>query len=557
MEEINAGTLTVLGAAIFGGTLGAALFQRFRFPQVVGYIFIGLVIGKSGFEMVGDEELSAFQGINLFALAVIGFLVGGELHFDHFRRYGRQFAGILLGEGLGAFVLVSVPATALLYWITGIWSISIAGGLVFGAIASATDPATTSEVLWEYRGAGVLTTTLLAMVALDDALAMTLYGLGSSLAQLLSGQDVSIGGELLHLLVELPGACVLGVLGGVLLHGVLKFIPGSERPLAFAVGILLLVIGLAVSLEMDVILAALALGLTLTNLAPHRSKELFQITRSFALPIYVLFFVLVGARLSVEGMPSWLWGLVAVYVVGRSLGKMSGAYLGARLSHAEPVVRRYAGLGLFAQGGIAVGLSIMAAERLGGVALTPTLDLGDAVVFTVTATTVVIQLLGPAMVKLSIQLAGEIGRNVTEEDIVASMTVEDVLDPEVEAIGEYQPLTRVISALTEHDHSMLPVTGKADAVAGMVSLDGLKEVFSNQEVWEWLVARDVLEALPIEIHSDMPLSEALEALRQRGIEQVVVLKPGSERALAGIMRSGRTRKRIQEALLHRRKAVAA
>lgn len=557
MEEINAGTLTVLGAAIFGGTLGAALFQRFRFPQVVGYIFIGLIIGKSGLGIVGDEQLSAFQGINLFALAVIGFLVGGELHFDHFRRYGKQFIGILLGEGLGAFVFVGAPAAGLLFWLTNDWAISIAGGLVFGAIASATDPATTSDVLWEYRGAGVLTTTLLAMVALDDALAMTLYGLGSSVAQLLSGQDVSLGQELLHLLIELPGACVLGVIGGFLLHGVLKHIPGSERPLAFAVGILLLVIGVAVSLEMDVILAALALGLTLTNLAPHRSKELFQIVRSFALPIYVLFFVLVGARLSIEGMPTWLWGLVGIYVLGRSLGKVSGAYIGARLSQAEPVVRRYVGLGLFAQGGIAVGLSIMAAERLGTVALTPELDLGDAVVFTITATTVVIQLLGPAMVKLSIQLAHEIGRNVTEEDIVASMTVAEVLDDQIEAISEYQPLTRVISALTEQEHSILPVTGKSDEVVGMVSLDGLKEVFSNQDVWEWLVARDVLEGLPLEIHSDMPLGEALEALRQRGIEQVVVLQPGPERRLAGIMRSGRTRKRIQEALLHRRKAVAA
>jgi len=557
MAEINAGILIILGAAIFGGTLGAALFQRLRIPQVVGYICLGIIIGKSGFGIVADAELSAFQGFNLFALALIGFLVGGELHIEHFRRYGRQFLGVLLGEGLGAFFFVGIPIVLLVYAMVGSWAPALAAGLVFGAIASATDPATTADVLWEYRGKGVLTTTLLAMVALDDALAMTLYGVGSSLAQMLTGQEVSLLREAGMLLVELPGACALGVVSGLVLHGILKIVDNREKSLAFAVGILLLVIGLAVTLNMDVILAAMALGITLCNMAPHRSKELFQLVRTFSLPIYVLFFVMVGARLSVTGMPGWLWVLVAIYVLGRGLGKMAGGYLGGRISNAEPVVQRYAGMGLFAQGGIAVGLSIMAGERLSDVPLTADLALGEAVIFAVTATTVIIQIVGPGIVKLSIKLADEIGRNVTEEDVIASLSVADVMDDEVEAIGEFQPLTRVVNTLSQQDHSLLPVVDRNGAITGMVSLDGLKEVFAHQDVWEWLVARDVLETLPVSVTSDMPLAETRKLLVDRGIEQVIVLAPGPERHLAGVYDSRRTRKRIQEALLQRQKAVYA
>jgi len=192
MPELHLGVLFLLGIGAFGGILGATIFQRLRIPQVVGYIVIGVVIGQSGLHLVTSQDIITLGTFNLFALGLIGFMVGGELHGETFRLYGRQFMMILLGEGLGAFLLVGAALTLICWHFLGNFYVALACGIVFAAIASATDPASTINVLWEYRGRGVLTTTLTAIVALDDALAMTLYGLGTSIAAVLTGGSASL-----------------------------------------------------------------------------------------------------------------------------------------------------------------------------------------------------------------------------------------------------------------------------------------------------------------------------------------------------------------------------
>ncbi|HKL21672.1 MAG TPA: cation:proton antiporter, partial [Tichowtungia sp.] len=190
------GLLTIIGLCIFLGVIGAWLFQKLRIPQVVGYIVIGVLIGQSGFQLVDQADILALRPFNLFALGLIGFLVGGELHGSIFKKYGKQFTAILLGEGLAAFLLVGISCTLIVQMICHDWIVSLAAGTVFGAIASATDPASTIDVLWEYRTAGVLSTAIVAIVALDDALAMTLYGIGTSTAQMLTSGEGSITAEL-------------------------------------------------------------------------------------------------------------------------------------------------------------------------------------------------------------------------------------------------------------------------------------------------------------------------------------------------------------------------
>ena len=145
------GLLTIIGLCIFGGVLGAWVFQKLHVPQVVGYIVIGVLIGESGLRVVDHTDILALQPFNLFALGLIGFLVGGELRGSIFKKYGKQFTAILLGEGLAAFFLVGVTTTLIVQMVCHDWVISLAAGTVFGAIASATDPASTIDVLWEYR----------------------------------------------------------------------------------------------------------------------------------------------------------------------------------------------------------------------------------------------------------------------------------------------------------------------------------------------------------------------------------------------------------------------
>lgn len=552
------GVLYIIGIGAFGGILGAAFFQRLRVPQVVGYIVIGLIIGQSGLKIVGGEEIAALKNFNLFALGVIGFLVGGELKLESFRQYGRQFLAVLLGEGLMAFVLVGVGSGLVVYLVCHNSITALAAGLVFGAIASATDPASTIDVLWEYRARGVLTSALIAVVALDDALAMTLYGLGKSAAGLLVGGDTSILGELGQVGIDLGGAALLGAGMGALVAKLLPRIHSQDRALAVSIGGVLLMIGLSDALGLDLILSTMAMGMTLINMAPHRSHRLFGLVRSMSIPVYVVFFVLVGAGLSVGDMSWWMWSLVLIYVLGRNLGKMAGSYVGARVAKAEDVVRRYCGMGLFAQGGVAIGLAIVASEQFSQVPVTPDLSLAELIIFTITGTTLLMQLTGPAMVKYAARKAGELGRDVKEEDVLAELKVRDVMQPGEALLHDTDSLRTAVQVFSDHTQMVQPVVNSGGHVVGMIGFENLKEALPEQEVWDWLVCADMVQPIREKVTPDMPLQRALELLRDTNLDQLMVLdETASPPIPVGILDSRQVRQRVNEEILRRQSHVHA
>jgi len=553
MTSWDPGILFVLGIGMAGGTLGAWVFRRLRIPQVVGYIAIGVLLGRSGLGVVTEQDIDSFRLLNLFALGVIGFLVGGELTIATFRRYGKQFSGILVGEGMTACVLVGMASGVLVYGVTRDVTSAAAAGVVLGAIASATDPASTLETLREYRARGPLTTSLVATVALDDALAMSLYAIGTTLAGYLTAGSGTWTAAAGRIGLEVFGSLGLGTVAGLMLWLILRTAQGAERGLALAIGTLLVVIATAAAAEMDVILAAMAMGVALVNVAPKLSETLFGVVRSFASPIYVIFFVLVGARLGIEAMPGWLWLLVGAYVVLRSVGKAVGAYLGARMTGASASVRKYVGFGLFAQGGVAVGLSIMASHYFGQAEVAPGLSLGGLIIATVTTTTLIVQVIGPPMVKLAVRLADEIGRDVTEDDVRSTLCVRDVLSPHVKAVDQAAPLGRVLELFSENDQMVYPVVDGNGNLAGVLSLEHLKNLLPNQDTWEWLLAADVMDPASEALTASMPLADALQILTRLGVAQLPVTESETLRRPVGILDRRRADMLVSEEVLRRRK----
>ena len=544
--------LAILGICVAGGVVGAWLFQKLKVPQVVGYIVVGVLLGDTGFGVIHPNQIADLQPFNNFALGLIGFLVGGELSGSIFKKYGKQFTAMLLGEGLAAFALVGLASTFIIYFVVHDWAIALAAGIVFGAIASATDPASTISVLWEYRSAGVLTTAVVAIVALDDALAMTLYGLGTSLANILthSGGE-SIGQALMHTGIDLGGAVLLGVIAGFVLNAMMHYLPQTEKRLGISIGVLLLCVGLSVAFKMDLILASMTVGIMLINLAPKRSKKLFETIRSFSTPIYIVFFVLVGARLSLGNMPSWVWVLVVSYVALRSLGKWVGAYLGAKVSKAEPAVQKYMGMTLFAQGGVAVGLSIVASQNLQHIEVAGGLSLGDAIIFTVTATTLIVQLIGPAFTKLAIKKAGEIGRNVTEEDVMNEWTVRDVVNTKIVPLKENVPLETVIQHFAEQDTFVYPVVSAENKIMGVLTFDMLKELLLDRNTWPWLVVGDVMQPVTEHLVANMNLAEAMSEMQKMQEESLPVIQDAESKKLVGVIDLREARRRVGTELVHR------
>jgi Kef-type K+ transport system membrane component KefB/predicted transcriptional regulator len=555
VESINFSILFILGISILGGLVGASFFQKLRIPQVVGFIVIGLIVGDNGFKIITHKNVTALQPFTLFALGIIGFLVGGELKSETFKKYARQFFAILLGEGLAAFILVSLLTSLFLYIVFGNLSIALAAGIVFGAVASATDPASTIDVLWEYRALGVLTTSVTAIVALDDALAMVLYGLATGLVKMLAGVSGSIAAEMVKVFLELLGAVVLGFVGAWTLRFLLLRVKLLYKNFAFAIGLLLLLISIAVYADVDVILTSMTMGCILANMLPKRSESLFESVRSYSTPIYVLFFVLAGARLSLTEMPGWLWGIVAIYVVGRSVGKVFGAYIGARLTGSDSAVRRYLGMALFAQGGVAIGLSIMASHYLTGVPVSESMSLGDVVIFGIAATTLIVQLFGPPMVKVALKLSGESGRNVTSQDVIESWTAADVMEKDVITLQESDPIAKAAQMFVKHDYLVYPVIDQQHRMAGVLSLQGLKDVLSNPDSWAWLLVSDVMIPVRHKVFSSSALNEVLEQMYELNIDQVPVVTSGNGDVPVGLLDRAKVKERIDIEVFRRRQTI--
>ena len=104
----NTNLILLLGIILLLGALGGTVFKKLKIPQVVGYIVIGIIIGQSGFQILSAQIITALDPLSSIALALIGFLIGGELKTKVIKKYGTQFVGILIFESIVPFITVSI-----------------------------------------------------------------------------------------------------------------------------------------------------------------------------------------------------------------------------------------------------------------------------------------------------------------------------------------------------------------------------------------------------------------------------------------------------------------
>ena len=537
--------LWLLAVAVFGGAVMARLCRKVRLPDVVGYIVLGVLIGESCFGLVSLKTVESLDVFNLFVLSIIGFMIGRELRRDVFQKHGKQLFVILLSEGIGAFIVVALSASLVAWKFTGDLRMSLALGLLLGAIASATAPAATASVLWGHKTRGPLTTTILAVVAMDDALALLLYAVASAVAISLTGHEqLGLAMSVLGPIYEIAGAIVLGGGIGFVLGHISRFVKERDK-LVFALGVILLVTALSVFLKVGSILTAMALGASFVNFLPRRSKGVFEAVAKSAPPFYVLFFVLAGARTVVTNMGTWVFALATVYLVGRTAGKTVGAWWGAKRSGAPDVVRKYLGMCLLSKAGVAIGLAILASHTFGG-------SLGQTLVVVVMATTFLLELVGPPFVKLGVKMAGEIGLNITEEDLTEECTVADMMDRDPPVLQAGLTRARVIEMFTKSDTSCYPVLDRANKVVGMVTLDGIKAALSASDLPDGLVlATDIMEPAYDKTTPDRPLAEVMEDMKELDIQAMPVVGAEDDN-MVGLLDVAAVNRRLSAEVLRRR-----
>jgi len=550
--ELYLNVTLLFGLIILGGVLGARLFQKLHIPQVVGCLVVGIILGQDVLNVVTQARVEALEPFTKFALGIVGFMIGAGLRAEVFKKYGRQFFIILFSEGLGAFVLVAVATATITWMIHRDARTSIALGIVLGAVASATAPAATVNVLWEYKTRGPLTAAILAIVALDDALALLLYkGSATGAKALLGIADSSILGTMAVLLGEILATVVLGFLAGVFLWYLLKFIRAEDKILEASIACLLLVVGISMVVEMDPILPAMVFGITMANVAPRQSEGVFQLVNKFSPPVYISFFVLAGAHMELGRLAWSTVGITAAYIVFRAGGKIIGAWAGAKHCRMPSSVQKYLGICLLPQAGVAIGLAIISRDMFDP-------QFGRIIIMVVMTGTFVVELLGPILVKVGVKRAGEVGSNVTEEDLIKSYTVNDVMDEKPTTIPQDMPLPAILDVFSGTESVYYyPVVDEQGRLTGVVTIAGIKEMFANQDVAAWLLACDVAEPFREKTTPDAPLEEVLQEMQRYHVEDLpVVASDGSDR-LVGVLHYSQTLHAISAEVLHRRQAADA
>ena len=534
--SLNGSELMLLvGIMMFFGSFGGRIFQKLRIPQVVGYIVIGIIIGVSGFVLLGKDTVAALNPISTASLSLIGFLVGAELKIDVIKKYGKQFVGILIGESITPFFVVGVLTGSVTYLFTKSVAHSLSFGLILGAICAATAPAATTDVLKEYRTKGPLTTTILGIVAMDDAVALILYAIAATIsAPLLGGHSVSFLAQLGAIAYDIFGSVILGLAFGFFLNLILQNIMNNDgRVLGFSLGTLFLCTGLCNSLGLDNILASMFIGFFMTNFAHPKTNAMFKLVEKFTPPIYVLFFVTVGAKLNIWIMTPFIAVIALLYVSGRTIGKTIGSRLGARLTGAPESVRKYLPYCLLSQAGVAIGLSIAAGNDFSD-------SIGPQIMLIITATTFIVQILGPICVKYGVSKAGEVGLNITAEDLMKTAQVRDISikghvicrAESYTIVNDTDTVGSIISNFTHHENTNYEVRGNEGTnkgkLVGQISIEHLKEAMQIGEMGEFLLAMDIMEKPRVTCQPELSLPEAYQLFSDYDTEAICVTNDSNE-----------------------------
>ena len=414
--------LLSLSVAIFAGLLMTRLTGRWHLPDVTAYLIAGLIIGPYGLGRLGieglgfisSESVEAVSMINTAALGFIAFSIGSEFRLSSLKHTGRAAVVIGIFQALAATLLVD-GALVVLHFIMGEEILPMPVVLTLGAIASATAPAATLMVVRQYKAHGPLTSLLLPIVALDDAVGLVVFSVSFGIARAMLGGSLDVISIVINPLLEIVFSLILGSTLGFILSQVEKLFFSNTNRLSMTITFVFLTIALS-DLEIPVgpatisfssLLVCMMLGTVFCNMSEF-SEDVMNRSEKWTAPLNAAFFVLSGAALDLGVFSHLQYVLVGiVYILIRSLGKYLGAMVSSTAMGCDSNVRRYLGITLLPQAGVALGMCAQA-MALG--------EFEGSVIRNVTLFGVLIyELAGPLMTRYALQKAGEITEKPKEK----------------------------------------------------------------------------------------------------------------------------------------------
>ena len=408
--------LLQMGILILTGLLFSKLAKLVKLPNVTGYLVGGLLVGPSvlgllGVPLITDEFLTEMGTVSEVALGFIAFTIGTQFQFDYFKKVGSRPIVIAIFESLVAVVCVFLGMVFIL-------KCDVAFSLVLSAIAAATAPAATLMVIKQYKADGEVTKNLMSVVALDDAVALAIFGIMVAIANALNGDTTNLTWTILSPFVEVFASLAIGFVVGLLLSLLLKWFTGRSNRISVICAVILIVVSLSAVitfLNLSTLLACMMMGAVFTNTTKKSNvNTIMELCDRFTPPLLILFFTVSGASLKLDVLLTV--GFVGlIYVVMRVIGKIGGAYLGAVITKSPDTVKKWLGFALIPQAGVAIGLTIVAGNVVPQYA--------NEIRAVVLCATLVYELVGPLITKLALKKAGEITlpeKKKKQEEVISS-----------------------------------------------------------------------------------------------------------------------------------------
>lgn len=406
-------TLLSVSIAVLAGLLMTRVFNLWKLPDVTAYLVAGVLIGPyflgsmhiEGLGFVSGQAVSSLSLISEVALGFIAFSIGNEFRLQDLKATGRQAAVIGVCQALTATALVDLALLALHFLMPE--KLSLAQVLTLGAIATATAPAATLMVVRQYKAKGPLTSLLLPIVALDDAVGLVVFAVSFGIAKTLVSNEMDLVSILVNPLVEIVGSLALGAVMGWLLTQLEKLFHSNTNRLNMTIAFVFLTVSLSmlefrlgpVTVGFSSLLVCMMLGTVFCNLCPL-SGDLMGAADKWTSPLFALFFVISGAELELDVFTDWAIVCAGVvYILFRSAGKYLGAYASAKWMKCAPEICKYLGITLLPQAGVSLGMCTTAMQ-LG--------EQGNLIRNITLFSVLVYEMVGPLLTRQALTASGDI-----------------------------------------------------------------------------------------------------------------------------------------------------
>lgn len=388
-SDLFSNQIIVMGLLLLLGFAGGKIIQVLKLPAVTGYVLIGILLGVSALNIIQYHMLQNLKFIEVLGLSLVALIIGGDLRLKKIKNLGKTVVIITLVQVIGAFLAVSFFTG----WLLNLpWSIAI----ILGAISSATAPAATVAVIHEYKAHGPLTDTLMAIVALDDAVCVILFSLVIAAAKLMRGSGNLSAQHFFLPVWHITGSLLFGTIIGIITINLMKWIKDRHDLVILVVGFAFLFGEIVEHFHMSALLMNMIFGFILVNFSPN--PRLFNYFSDIELPIFICFFTIAGASLNIKVLlKNWIPAIV--FIIARGMGKVAGTYIGGILVDAPEVIKKYLGYGMLPQAGVAIALVLAVQAEFP--------DIAKLITALVLAAVAVNEIIGPLGTKFALIKAGE------------------------------------------------------------------------------------------------------------------------------------------------------